>query len=94
MKYLNGPEPVPCPQCRSLDCGTVRCRFSLIDQEEFKKVSKRLRRFSASGQAFKLYANLRETYEHAAKVLGVSLVICAGTSPFYEVARVQQEATK
>jgi hypothetical protein len=31
---METPELKPCPQCGSLDCGTLRCRFTMLEHSK------------------------------------------------------------
>lgn len=70
-KQQKPPEVTKCPQCRSDGCGPLRCRFSMIEHGDFKRMRRRVKS-AGTGGSLKIDRFKRAEYQAIADSLGFS----------------------
>lgn len=66
----SAPELMKCPQCESMYCGPLVCRFSSIEHSDARRMRKRITRYAAKERDFKIDAMQQTAYAVVASKLG------------------------
>lgn len=79
MHKAKPPALMKCPQCSSLVCGDLRCRFSMLDHSEHDRIKTRIRRAAKLDNALRIDQRKQADYQRIATTLGHNVRFTPGT---------------